>query len=87
MEKPRNGIELSDKAKDRITGFTGTVTGLADYITGCSQGCLQPACDEKGDWKEARWFDVDRLEILQKSAVRHDVLTAKGGPSGGAPTR
>lgn len=33
-------IKLGQKAKDRITGFAGTITGKVEYITGCNQVLL-----------------------------------------------
>jgi hypothetical protein len=87
MDSDRNGINLGDKVKESVTGFSGTVTGIADYLTGCSQACVQPGTDEKGAWQEARWFDVDRLATIEARAVTHTVSTARGGPAGSAPTK
>lgn len=87
MQSDRNGLELGDKVKESVTGFAGTITVIADYLTGCSQACVQPATDEKGAWQEARWFDVNRLTKTEARAVVHEVKTARGGPAGGAPTK
>ena len=51
-------------AKDKLSNFSGYVTGHADYITGCDQYLLQPLA-VNGDWKDARWFDEGRLHIIQ----------------------
>ncbi|QXN71258.1 hypothetical protein RCKVOTHE_57 [Rhodobacter phage RcKvothe] len=83
----RNGIDLGDKVRDNVTGFAGTVTGIADYLTGCSQASIQPPCDEKGGFVEARWFDVDRLHVVEKKVAVHVVKTARGGPAGSAPIK
>ena len=83
----RNGIALGDKVEDTITGFSGLVTGIADYLTGCSQACVQPRTKDSGDFQDSRWFDVDRLVTIERKAVTHIVTTAKGGPSRGAPTK
>ena len=82
-----NGIDLGDKAKDAITGFAGVVTGICHYLTGCSQASIQPLVDEKGGFTEARWFDVDRLQVVEKNAVQHVVRTDRGGPAGSAPIK
>ena len=55
--------------KDKISGFTGTVTGGSSYITGCVQLLVQPRLKEDGSFNDARWFDEDRLEILGSKAV------------------
>lgn len=48
---------------DRITGFSGFVTGYCEYITGCNQALVTPEVDDNGAYVEPRWFDVQRLEI------------------------
>jgi len=60
--------------KDKFTGFEGTVTGHCDYITGCDQYLVQPQTKE-GEWKDARWFDENRLELIGTSA---SLITSKG---------
>jgi len=53
-------IELGKKVKDSITGFSGVVTGRADYITGCRQYCVTPRVSQ-GKMVESNWIDEDRL--------------------------
>lgn len=61
-------IQLGDKAKDVISGFTGRVTGRAEYITGCTQFCLSPErLDEKGQLQSGNWFDDSRLVVVKRS--------------------
>lgn len=57
-------IELGQKATDRVTGFSGFVTGRVEYITGCKQLLVQPRVKPDGDIIESRWLDEDRLEGL-----------------------
>jgi hypothetical protein len=72
-------IKLSDyKTKkvevvDSLTGFKGVITGHADYITGCDQYLVQPASKD-GDWKEGRWFDQMRLEVVTTDAVAVELV-------------
>lgn len=54
-------INLGETRTDRISGFTGTVTGRCEYITGCVQYLLVPKVKESGSYAEAHWFDEDRL--------------------------
>jgi hypothetical protein len=55
-------IKMSEKVKDNVTGFEGTVTVRAEYLTGCRQYFVQPKM-KKGakDYPEGHWFDEDRL--------------------------
>lgn len=69
--------------RDKITGFKGTVTGHADYITGCDQYLVQPESKD-GDWKEGRWFDGNRLEVSEK--VKPVFFNTNGLNDNGADT-
>lgn len=80
-------MELGVKAKDKITGFTGIVTGKASYLTGCDQYLVQPKCKEDGEMTDGRWFDEQRLEIVpdtQKAALDN---SRGNGACGVAPTK
>ena len=57
---------FGDVLKDKITGFEGTVTGFAAYITGCAQLLLTPRVGGDGKYPEGTWIDVDRLEAVKK---------------------
>jgi hypothetical protein len=52
-------INLGASVSDRITGFSGVVTGRASYITGCDQYLVQP---RTGD-KDPKWVDEQRLVV------------------------
>lgn len=71
-------IKLGVKAKDKITGFEGVVTGHADYLTGCDQYLVQPPVGEKGDARDGRWFDEQRLEVLDAPAMVLDNSKGNG---------
>lgn len=83
----RNNISLGDFVRDALTGFEGTVTGIADYLTGCSQASVQPGVVKDGALSSAVWFDVDRLQVIEKQRFKNVVRTSAGGPYGGAPTK
>ena len=57
-----NKIVNGCSVRDVITGFTGIVTGVVYYITGCNQALVQPRTKDDGSFVESRWFDFDRLE-------------------------
>jgi len=65
-------FEMGIKVKDKITGFSGIITGYCSYITGCDQCLLQPEVKSDGDFVSARWFDVTRLEVIieEKKSVK-----------------
>lgn len=73
-----SGIKLGVKAKDKITGFEGVVTGHADYLTGCDQYLLSPTVDDKGGKREGAWFDDQRLEVSDPNAIVLDNSKGNG---------
>jgi hypothetical protein len=60
---------LGTTQRDQITGFSGVVTAFAEYISGCNQALLVPKVNEKGEYKESQWFDVQRLERVGTDKV------------------
>jgi hypothetical protein len=65
-------IELGMTAKDKITGFTGVVTGVCFYLSGCNQALVVPPVSKDGSFKDGQWFDFQRLEIKDKKKITLD---------------
>jgi hypothetical protein len=57
-------VKLGQKVRDRITGFTGVVTGRVEYITGCNQLLIAPAVGADGSHKESVWIDEQRVFVV-----------------------
>lgn len=72
--------------RDKITGFTGVVTGHVVYMTGCNQTLLAPKAKDGGDAVDARWYDDQRLEVVHGS-VRIVLDNANAGSDLPAPKR
>lgn len=68
---------LGQKAKDKVTGFESTVECICFDLYGCIQVVLKPVVDEKGDTKEAKWFDVTRLNITDTVRVMQPPVFTK----------
>ncbi len=64
MKSTSWAFEFGDVARDRVSGFKGEVIGRSDYSTGCKQICVQPSAKEDGDWRDGKWFDEERLELV-----------------------
>ena len=60
---------LGLKVKDRVTGYTGIVATIGFDLYGCVQAIVNPGLDEKGDTRDSRWFDVQRLDVLDPVPV------------------
>lgn len=66
---PFCGIELGDKVRDTLSGFTGIVMARSEHLTGCNQFHVLPASEKDNDLKDGQWFDVERLEKLESGVV------------------
>lgn len=60
---------LGRTMRDRITGFTGVVTGQCSYISGCNQSLLLPPVKEDGAYRDGQWFDDQRLEVVPGTVI------------------
>lgn len=80
-------IKLGQKAKDKVTGFTGIITARASYLTGCDQYVLTPTVDEHGKTVEGQWFDESRIKVTGEGVSIEDVVEPgnPGGPQQDAP--
>jgi len=52
-----------DRVIEQITGFEGTITGIAFYITGCNQYLVTAKSPIKHKASKAIWYDEDRLTL------------------------
>lgn len=76
----KNEIKLGCKAKDIITGFTGIVVCISEWINGCRRITVQPQEVRDGKPLESQTFDVEQMECLEADAVKL-VVSPTGGPS------
>lgn len=78
-------IKLGQKARDKITGFEGIITGRAQYLTGCDQYALAPPARD-GKIESSQWFDEGRIEVTGAGVSAADVTGSKpGGPQRDMP--
>lgn len=71
-------VELGHTVQDRITGFTGVVTGIVYYISGCNQALVAPRVKSDGGHQEAHWYDLQRLEVQAGAKIVLDNGTSPG---------
>ncbi len=75
----KSNIKLGDKVKDRISGFQGTVIAITDWLNGCRRLTVAPNELKDGKRIESDTFDVQDLELQQKSPAMEKV--DRGGPT------
>lgn len=77
--KSRTSLNLGDKVKDKITGFTGIVTARLEYLNGCLRMQVTPdKLDKDGEMRDGMVLDVEQL-VLIKAGV-HEPAPPGGGP-------
>jgi hypothetical protein len=79
-------MKLGVIARDKISGFKGTVTGKASYLTGCDTYLLQPEL-VNGSFVEGRWFDEARLIEEGAGISASEVTGDKNGADIPAPIK
>lgn len=81
---------LGFRVKDCVTGFEGVVSTVAFDLYGCIQAIVSPGVDEKGELRESKWFDLNRLQIMSEEPVlkrptfeitQQVILEGKKGPA------
>lgn len=73
-------IELGDKVKDPITGFTGIAVCRCLWLHGCTRIVVQPeGVGKDGKIFENNSFDEPQLVVLKRRAVK------QGKPDSGGP--
>ena len=63
-------VELGDKAKDAVTGFTGIAVCRSSYLQGCDRIALQAAVKKNEKPEEWQYFDEPQLKVVKKRVVK-----------------
>ena len=57
-------IDFGKRVRDGISGFTGKVTGRAEYIGNRWEYLVQPECKSNDELPPSIWFPDNRIEEL-----------------------
>lgn len=72
-------VELGDKVKDNVSGFTGVVTAITHFLNGCTQCEITPKAKEGEKYPEIVSIDIGQLIIIAPKRKK-----VKKKPIGGA---
>lgn len=76
---------IGKQAKDSVTGFSGTLTAVTEWMNGCVRYCLQPnKLDKDGKVIDANWFDSEQVLIDEKKETIFEKIS-KAAPLSGGP--
>lgn len=77
-------IELGDKVKDGVTGFSGIVIAITHWLNGCARITIQPEkVGDDGRVIPSETIDANQIEIVKKgvhSTRRNDTGGPRPGP-------
>jgi hypothetical protein len=78
---------IGKQAKDSVTGFSGTITAVTEWMNGCVRYVIQPnKLDKEGNPVDEKWFDSQQVIVDdRKKGIKSRVqqLAQKATPSGG----
>jgi len=73
-------IQLGDKVKDRITGFTGIATSKMEFLNGCIQYEVTPKMGKDNVMPEGTFIDIQSLEVITPKKTER-IKEDTGGPN------
>ena len=62
-------IQLGDRVKDKISGLSGIVFGVTDWLYACRRIVVQPEDSKDGKPIETFCVDEPQLTILKKAVI------------------
>lgn len=75
----RTKIRVGDKVRDTVTGFSGIVVAMTEWLNGCLRATVQPQELHDGKPIDPFTFDVEQLEVIAPEAAK--ALAPSGGPT------
>ena len=61
-------MELGNKVKDVVTGFTGIAVAKVEYLNGCVQFCVKGSSDGKS-MPDGHYIDIGQLKFVSKGVA------------------
>ena len=55
--------------RDKVTNFEGVVSSVSFDLYGCIQVVITPKIDGEGKAVDGRWFDINRIDVIDDSPV------------------
>ena len=81
----KEDLEFGVEVQDVVTGTKGVITGVADYMTGCSRVMMEmPGKD--GAPGQTDWIDIIRLKRTRKKKIDLPEAVANPGGPGDNPS-
>jgi hypothetical protein len=66
-----------DKVREKVTGFEGTITGTAFYLTGCTSHLITGKQFDPSKEPIALWYDEGRIELIEAQFIKKESVSSK----------
>lgn len=76
---------LDDRVKDKISGLSGIVTGVTDFLYGCRRIGVTPEENNEGKPAEPFWIDDAQAKVVKKHVIAPFVQAVAPSPAGPRP--
>lgn len=73
-------IRLGSTARDKISGFKGTVIAITNWLNGCQRITIAPQELKDGKRIESDTFDVQQIELVEATPAAKPAKRT-GGPT------
>lgn len=79
-------IKLGDKGRDKVTGYTGIVTSITEWLNGCKRVSLQSQELQAGKPVDSLFVDIEQVEYVDEGLNKpletysSQATKAPGGP-------
>lgn len=75
-------VQLGDRVKDPITGYTGIAVAITTWLNGCIRIGVQPEkLDKQGKIEDALNFDQSQLVMVKKGVHKPLILGLQQAPA------
>ena len=78
-------VNLGDVVIDRVSGFTGIVVAIHNYLDGCTRLTVQPKVGSDGKLPNTATFDAPQLVVHKTGEIKIGD-TKTGGPEKYTPS-
>ena len=63
---------IGDRLQDKVSGYTGIVSGITKYATGCIHYGLAAEHVKENKIPDWQWFDEGQLKLVKESVVKFE---------------
>lgn len=73
-------VELGDKVKDIVTGYTGIAIARTQWLQGCDRITIQASAKSDGSVPDSLSVDEPQIAIIKRGVAKPKAKRTTGGP-------